>query len=96
MTATYRNRNNDNFPSASTGLFSEIEATVEYLIRLGDQYNLNMDKILNHKAKDGVTLFGVATYYSEKVANILIQRNVKVNTVDDMFMIPTFRVSNRF
>ena len=96
MMTQYKNRNNENFPSASTGLFSEIEATIEYLIRLGDQYNLNMDEILNHKAKDGKTLFYKAAIYSEKLAKILIQRNVKVNTVDDKFMIPIFRVSKRF
>ena len=96
LTATYRNRNNDNFPSASTGLFREIEATVEYLIRLGDQYNLNMDEILNHKTKDGITFFWQAAYYSEKLAKILIQRNVKVNTVDQKFLTPSFRVSKRF
>ena len=94
--SAYKHHNNDNYPDASTGLFSEIEATVEYLIRLGDQYNLNMDEILNHKAKNGTTLFYMAAYYSEKLAKILIQRNVKVNTVDSRFMIPTFRVSKRF
>ena len=93
--AKYKNRNNDNYPSASTGLFSEIEATVEYLIRLGDQYNLNMDEILNHKTKNGVTLFTQAAYYSKKVAKILIQRNVKVNTVDQKFLTPFFRVSTK-
>ena len=91
----YVNENNRNFPSASTGLFREIEATIEYLIRLGDQYNLNMDEILNHKTNDGHTLFWWAAYYSEKVAKILLQRNVKVNTVDHKFMTPPFKVSNR-
>ena len=89
----YKLRNNDNVPDASTGLFCEIEATVEYLIQLADQHKLNMTQILNHKTKDGVTLFDQAAYFSEKVANMLIQRNVKVNTVDQKFMIPLFRVS---
>ena len=92
----YTYHNNDNYPDASTGLFREIEATIEYLIRLGDQYNLNMNEILNHKAKDGTTLFYQAAYYSEKMAKILIQRNVKVNTVDEKFMTPSFQVSNKF
>ena len=92
----YRLRNNQNFPSASTGLFREIEATIGYLIRLGDQYNLNMDEILNHKTKNGTTLFYKAAYYSEKIGKILIQRNVKVNTVDHKFMTTSFRVSKRF
>ena len=89
-------RNNKNRPSASTGLFTEIEATVEYLIQLGDKHNLNMTQILNHKIKKGLTLFYKAAFYSEKVAKILIQRNVKVNTVDDTFLTPNFKVSNRF
>ena len=94
--AKYRSRNKQKYPDASTGLFHEIEATVEYLIQLGDQHNLNMNEILNHKAKDAVTLFWWAAHYSEKLAKILIQRNVKVNTVDNTFMIPIFRVSYRF
>ena len=92
----YRLENNESCPDAPTGLLTEIESSIEYLIDLGDQYNLNMDEILNHKAKNGHTLFTQAAYYSEKVAKILIQRNVKVNTVDDRFMTPIFRVSKRF
>ena len=92
----YKQRYKD-FPDSSTGLFCEIESTVEYLIQLVDQHKLNMTQILNHKAMDGRTLFWVAADFSEKVANMLIQKNeVKVNTVDDKFMIPPFRVSNAF
>ena len=91
--AQYKHRNNDNYPDASVGLFTEIEATIEFLIQLGDQYNLNMEMILNHKANNGITLFWWAAYHSEKVAKMLLQRNVKVNTIDQKFDIPTFRVS---
>ena len=89
----YKVRNIDNYPDASTGLFHEIEATVEYLIQLGDQHNLNMNEILNHKAKDAVTLFWWAAHYSEKLAKTLLQRNIKVQTVDYKFETPPFRVS---
>ena len=93
--AKYKNKiKTKNYPDASIGLFNEIEATIEFLIQLGDQYNLNMEEILNHKGHDGTTLFYKATFYSEKVAKMLLQRNVKVNTVDDKFMTPIFRVSN--
>ena len=95
LMSKYKNKNNDNDPDASIGLFSEIEATIEFLIEWGDQYNLNMEAILNHKGNDGKTLFWWAAYYSEKVATMLLQRNVKVNTVDQKFMIPVFRVSNK-
>ena len=92
----YVDENDGNYPDSSTGLFREIEATVEYLIQLADQNNLNMTQILNHKAKDGTTLFDQAAYYSEKLAKILIQRNVKVNTVDQKFETPIFRVRKKF
>ena len=67
----YNYRNNGNYPSTSTGLFCEIEATVEYLIQLADQYNLKTIEILNHKEKAGRTLFAAAAYFSEKVAKLL-------------------------
>ena len=96
MTAYYQ-RNNQNLPSASNDLFRENEATVEYLIQLADQHKLNTRQILNHKGKDGTTLFYLAAYFSEKMAKILIQRNdVEVNTVDQLFMTPEFRVINSF
>ena len=88
--------NNQRYPDTSTGLFVEIEAAVEYLIQLGDQYELNMDKILNHKAKDGTTVFWWAADYSEKLAEILVKRNTKVNTLGQRFETPPFRVSKRF
>ena len=65
-------------PDASIGLFSEIELTIEYLIQLGDQYNLNMKNVLNHKGLNGTTLFSKAAYYSEKLAKMLLQRNIKL------------------
>ena len=85
-----------NFPDASVGLFNEKEATIEYLIRLGDQHNLNMGEMLNHKGRNGTTLFDQAAYFSKNLAKMLLQRNVKVNTVDHKFMIPIFRVSQIF
>ena len=91
----YRNRNSKKYPDASNRLFSEIELTVEYLIQLGDQHKLNMNEILNHKSKNGSTLFFIAASFSEKLARMLMQRNVKVNIVDQKFMIPHFRVSKR-
>ena len=99
----YGNRNNLNFSieqfNQNNLIFRDsfqIEAMVEYLIQLGDQHKLNLAQILNHKAKNGTTLFYMASSYSEKVAKILIQRNIRVNTVDQKFMTPEFKVSNRF
>ena len=91
----YRLKNNGNFPNASVGLFTEIEATVEYLIQLAYRSGLIIEDVLNHKGKNGKTLFWMAAYFSEKVAKMLLEKNVKVNTVDQKFMIPLFRVSNR-
>ena len=55
-----------------------------------------MDEILNHKAKDGTTVFWWAADYSEKLADMLLQRNTKVNTLGQRFETPPFRVSKRF
>ena len=87
---------NGNYPEVSTGLFTEIEATVEYLIQLAEQHDLDMRQILNHKTKNGTTLFWQAASFSEKLAKILLEKNVEVKTVDNIFMTPQFRVSKIF
>ena len=94
----YGNRNNLNFSieqfNQNNLIFRDsfqIEAMVEYLIQLGDQHKLNLAQILNHKTKNGTTLFYMASSYSEKFAKILIQRNIRVNTVDQKFMTPELK-----
>ena len=83
----------DENPTSSTGMFSEIETTVRYLIEEGDKHGVDMSTILNARNKNGETLFVWATEYSEKIALALLERNVIVNTIDSTFQTPIFKVS---
>ena len=82
-----------NCPDSNLPFFNEIESTVFFLIKWAEDNNLNMDAILNWTSKNGKTLFWFATLFSEQLALNLLKRNVNVKTVDDLFSIPTFRVS---
>ena len=82
-----------NYPSSSTGMFSEIETTLLFLIEEGERHGVEMSTILNTRAKNGDTLFQWATLYSEKIALALLERNVIVNTISSDFQTPSFKVS---
>ena len=82
-----------NKPDSSVPMFNEIESTVLYLIKLAEDNKLNMDKILNWMAENGMNLFYGAALYSESLALELLRRNVDVKTVDNLFRTPPFRVS---
>ena len=81
------------YPTSSTGMFSDIEATVLLLIREGEKQGVEMSTILNTRNQEGETLFDWATQYSEKIALALLQRSVTVNTIRGDFATPEFKVS---
>ena len=89
MAAKYRH-SNKKYPSGRT--LHEIEESCFYLIDLAKCLNLELKKILNHTAKDGTTLFFVASVCSERITRRLLEENVQVNCVDDKFVTPFFRV----
>ena len=89
MAKKYRSKTGD-FPSSQ--MLHEIEESCLYLIELGRSFNLDMKKILNHTAKDGNTLFSEASIFSERLTEYLLGEKVKINSVDDSFMTPSFRV----
>ena len=92
MASKYTNANKK-LPDATEPMLIEIEETILYLIQLGDQHGVDMDKVLNAVTKNGKTLFHRATFYSERVARFLLTKNVKVNSVDQFFQTVSFRVS---
>ena len=81
------------YPTCSTGMFSEIENTLLFLIEEGERHGVEMSTILNTRNKQGSTLFSWATQFSEKIALALLERNVIVNTITSNFDTPQFKVS---
>ena len=92
MIANYFNETG-NFADSGIPMYNEIESNILYLIKLAEANKLNMKKILNWTADDGMTLFWRAAFYSESLAIELLKKNVDVKTVDDLFQTPAFRVS---
>ena len=92
MNVRYANQTG-NAPDSSLPMFNEIESIAFFLIEMAEDNELDMNRVLNWTANDGQTLFSIATQFSETLARELLKRNVVVTTVDNLFQIPSFRVS---
>ena len=94
MAAAYDNSMMD-IPQA---MLVEIEKSCQYLIQLAKSANLDLEKILNHTSDGGDTCFSYATAFSETITKQLLSMNnhgkkiVKVNSINDLFITPIFRV----
>ena len=93
-TFLYRNRNNNKNPSGP--MLRDLEESIFYLIDLAKCFNLDLKKILNHTTKSGYTLFFLASICSERITRRLLEENVQVNSVNQDFVTPFFRVSMIF
>ena len=76
-----------------------VEQTCSYLIELAKLAELDLNQILNHKNKSGETVFLRASLFSEKISKQLLKETdangekvVKVNSISDIFVTPSFRV----
>lgn len=92
MATKYRNRNNDEYPSGP--MLRGIEESCLYLIELGKSAKLDLDEVLNHTKKNGDTLLADASIFSEKITRQLLIEDVRVNSINHMFVTPFFRVSS--
>ena len=81
------------YPTSSTGMFSEIETTPLFFIGESERRGIEISTILNARCKNGQTFFKLSTEYSEKIALALLERNVIVNTIRSDFDTPWFKVS---
>ena len=67
---------------------------IHYLIELGLKHGVDMMNVLNATANGGETLFMIMTFHCyKKVAELLMNTGVLVNSIDQYFQIPSFRVS---
>ena len=93
MATVYSNKTK----AVATGpMLREIEESCAYLIDLAKSFNLDLKNILNHTSKNGETLFSKASIYSETITRRLLDENVHVSSINDMFVTPYFRVRLEF
>ena len=90
----HRNEGAGKDPSG-TEMAIEVEKSVEYLIELGENEGLEMNKISEKTNKSGQTLFENATFYSPDLALQLLNRGINTKSIDEKFMTPQFKVSRK-
>ena len=73
-------------------MMREIEDSFFFLIQYAESNSLDMKTILNATSKSGITLFFLASCYSERIGNYLLDHGVNVNSVDSAFQTPIFKV----
>ena len=79
-------------PDSSIGMFNDYESLFIYLLQLAERNNVDIDRVINHTTDAGSSLLHHSTLYSEKISLELINRNVKVNRIDNRFVTPRFLV----
>ena len=96
LATEYRTENN-RYPSAKE--LDIIEESCQYLIQLAKIANHDMEKILNHTSNSGETLFSDASIFSRNITKqLLMETNdngkkiVQVNSINDIFLTPFFKV----
>ena len=72
-------------------LLSKTETVFEYLVNEGNKYGFDVDSILEIPSSIGETCFYIASRYSEKISNYIIQREIIVNSITTNMMVPAFR-----
>ena len=86
----YQIENNGQHPSGP--MLRDIEESFAYLIDMAKKSSFDLKKVLNRAAEDGTTLFFRASMYSEEIVHYLLQEDVQINSITDLFTTPSFRV----
>ena len=72
-------------------LIDQAEEIFFILIDEGQKRGFNTDEILEIPDSTGQTCFMIASIKSKKITNYIIQRNIKINSIDSRMMIPQFK-----
>ena len=77
------------------GKLQAYESLILYLIQLADINNIDLSALFDHTNELGESFFHNAIMFSEKIAFALIERNVKVNRINNAFTTPYLMVKTR-
>ena len=79
-------------PNRSFEALNWFEEYFIYLLDLAEQNHVDKKRAINKTDKTGISIFHLATLFSELVSNALMSLDVKVNRIDNQFITPDFRV----
>ena len=79
-------------PDSSIVMFNEIESLFIYMLQLAERNNINMNQLIKNTTEAGRSILYDATLHSEKISHELIKRKVKVNSINNEFRTPVFKV----
>ena len=71
-------------------LVTETEAVFDFLVEQGINNGYDVDSILEIPMSTGHTCFFFATHCSEKICNYIIERGIKVNSINTYMEVPHF------
>ena len=71
-------------------LLSKTEKVFEYLVNKGTKYGFDVDSILEIPSLNGSTCFSTASKFSKKISFYIMNRDIKVNSIDTAMMVPDF------
>ena len=77
-----------------SNLLEQTEKVFWYLIEQGNRNGYNVDAILEIPPLTGETCFHVASHCSEKICSYIIERGIKVNTINTLMRVPQFTYPN--
>ena len=72
-------------------LIPTTETVFEHLVKEGHKYGYDVDSILEIPTASGQTCFAVSSRCSKKISDYIIQRRIKLNSINTHFMVPVFQ-----
>ena len=72
-------------------LVTKTEKVFDYLVEEGNKDGFDVDSILEIPTSDGSTCFGYASRCSRKISDYIIDRGIKVNSINTQMMVPDFK-----
>ena len=64
-----------------TNLLAATEIVFEFLVEEGNKLGFNIDSILENPTTSGSTCFFLASQFSKKIMNYILDREIKVNSI---------------
>ena len=80
--------------SVYKALIPKIEALFDYCIQEGSKRGFDIDSVLEIPSVRGHTCFQIASSMSEKITKYILDRPIKINSIDMNLMIPEFKFAD--